>query len=317
LDLTDEQYAGQVALAPTNASFQDFVTVLRVQLGEDEAQAWLDGMAAGDPPTFDGNTAIVEAVGRGEVPMGLVNHYYAARALAEDPDLPVANHFFPEGDYGSTLLVTAGAIIEGTDDADAAAQLLDFLLSEEAQTYFSQETFEYPLASGVEPPEGVPPFHEVPNTRVDLSELDGGPPATPEMIDARRLTRWGPRRPSARRARRHRRRRRRGVHGTPALPGMADGHRRGGPRRPLRLAGHARAPAELPGAGDGDGPVRRRRRHRAGVADDPHRPAAAPALGDAGGAAAGVPLVRRCPGAHRRARARWAAGGAAGARRCR
>src|SRR5690606_16321628 len=77
LDLTDEEYAGQVALAPTNGSFQDFVTVLRVELGEDEAQAWLDGMAAGDPPTFDGNTAIVEAVGRGEVPMGLVNHYYA------------------------------------------------------------------------------------------------------------------------------------------------------------------------------------------------------------------------------------------------
>ncbi|MFO7281145.1 MAG: extracellular solute-binding protein [Thermoanaerobacterales bacterium] len=189
LDLTDEQYAGQVALAPTNASFQDFVTVLRVQLGEDEAQAWLDGMAAGDPPTFDGNTAIVEAVGRGEVPMGLVNHYYAARALAEDPDLPVANHFFPEGDYGSTLLVTAGAIIEGTDDADAAAQLLDFLLSEEAQTYFSQETFEYPLASGVEPPEGVPPFDEVPKTRVDLSELGGGLAATTEMIDASGLTR--------------------------------------------------------------------------------------------------------------------------------
>src|SRR5690606_22536105 len=242
LDLTDEQYAGQVALAPTNASFQDFVTVLRVQLGEDEAQAWLDGMAAGDPPTFDGNTAIVEAVGRGEVPMGLVNHYYAARALAEDPDLPVANHFFPEGDYGSTLLVTAGAIIEGTDDADAAAQLLDFLLSEEAQTYFSQETFEYPLAPGVEPPEGVPPFDAAPRTRADLLAPGVGLAGTAALSDARGLTRYGPGRPPARAARRHRRRRRRRVHGAPALPGMADGHRRGGPRRPLHLAGHARAP---------------------------------------------------------------------------
>ncbi len=189
LDLTDEEYAGQVALAPTNGSFQDFVTVLRVELGEDEAQAWLDGMAAGNPPTFDGNMAIVEAVGRGEVPMGLVNHYYAARALAEDPGLPVANHFFPDGDYGSTLLVTAGAIIDGTDNADEAEQLLEFLLSEEAQTYFSEETFEYPLAAGVEPPEDIPDFEEVPKTRVDMSELGGGLAATTEMIDASGLTR--------------------------------------------------------------------------------------------------------------------------------
>ena len=100
LDLTAPEYAGQVALAPTNGSFQDFVTVLRDQLGDDEAAAWLDGMAAGDPPTFDNNTAIVEAVGRGEVPMGLVNHYYAFRAKAENPDLPVENHYFPEATWG-------------------------------------------------------------------------------------------------------------------------------------------------------------------------------------------------------------------------
>src|ERR671910_538865 len=102
LDLTAAEYAGQVALAPTNGSFQDFVTVVRDQLGDDEAAAWLDGMAAGDPPTFDNNTAIVEAVGRGEVPMGLVNHYYAFRAKAEDPDLPVENHYFPDGDLSSS-----------------------------------------------------------------------------------------------------------------------------------------------------------------------------------------------------------------------
>src|ERR687897_758736 len=49
-----------------------FVSLLRDQLGEDEASAWLDGMAAGNPPTFNDNAAIVEAVARGEVPMGLV-----------------------------------------------------------------------------------------------------------------------------------------------------------------------------------------------------------------------------------------------------
>ena len=189
LDLTDATYAGQVAVAPTNGSFQDFVTVLRHELGDDEARAWLDGIAAGNPPTFDNNTAIVEAVGRGEVPMGLVNHYYAFRARAEDPDLPVENHFFPDGDYGSSLLVTAASVVEGTDAGDDAERLVEFLLSGEAQEFFSEETFEYPLAGDAPPNPALPPFEEISKTRVELDELGGGLEATTAMIDESGLNR--------------------------------------------------------------------------------------------------------------------------------
>jgi iron(III) transport system substrate-binding protein len=188
LELTAPEYAGRVALAPTNGSFQDFVTVLRDQLGDDQAAAWLDGMAAGDPPTFDNNTAIVEAVGRGEVPMGLVNHYYAFRAKAENPDLPVENHYFPAGDLGSTLLVTAASAIADTDMPDEATELIEFLLSPVAQQYFSEETFEYPLADGAEVNGALPPFDEISKTRVDLDELGGGLARTTAMIDQSGLT---------------------------------------------------------------------------------------------------------------------------------
>ena len=57
-------------------------------------------MAANDAPTYANNNAIVEAVGRGEIPMGLVNHYYNYRFLAEDPGLPSRNHRFADGDIG-------------------------------------------------------------------------------------------------------------------------------------------------------------------------------------------------------------------------
>jgi iron(III) transport system substrate-binding protein len=189
LDLTDPAYAGDVAVAPTNSSFQDFVTVLRHELGDDETLAWLEGMAANRPPTFDNNTAIVEAVGRGEVAMGLVNHYYALRATDADPGLTIENHFFPAGDLGSTLLVTAASIIEGTDMDDEAAQLIEFLLSPQAQRYFSDETFEYPLARGAEPHEVLPPFDRITTTRVDLDELGGGLGRTAQMIDESGLNR--------------------------------------------------------------------------------------------------------------------------------
>jgi iron(III) transport system substrate-binding protein len=188
LDLAGEQYAGRVAVAPGNASFQDFVTVLRTQVGEDEAERWLTAVADGDPPTFENNTAIVEAVGRGEVEMGLVNHYYAFVARSEDPDLPVENHFFAEGDYGSTLLVTAASIVAGTDKTDEARRLVEFMLSEEAQEYFSEETYEYPLAHDVQAQADLPDLAEVNPTRVDLGELGEGLEATTELIDASGLT---------------------------------------------------------------------------------------------------------------------------------
>ena len=90
LDLTDPAYAGRVAVAPGNGSFQDFVTAMRNELGDDDTLAWLEGMAANGAPNYPKNSAIVEAVGRGEVEMGLVNHYYNLRALEADPSVEVA-----------------------------------------------------------------------------------------------------------------------------------------------------------------------------------------------------------------------------------
>lgn len=182
LDLTDEEFAGRVGVAPNNGSFQDFVTAMRIELGEDVAAEWLQGMADNGSPTYSNNVAIVEAVTRGEVPMGLVNHYYLERALAEDPDLPGANHFFAEGDMGSLLITTATAIMAGTDQTEDARKLVEFLLSEEAQRYFSEETFEYPLASGVEPAETVPPLDEINKTTIDLDGLGGGLARTAALI---------------------------------------------------------------------------------------------------------------------------------------
>jgi iron(III) transport system substrate-binding protein len=189
MDLTDPEFAGQVGVAPTNGSFQDFVTVMRTEVGEEETEAWLSDMADAEQPDYSDNTSIVEAVGRGEVPMGLVNHYYAFKARDEDPDLPVENHYFGGGDYGSTLLVTAASVVEGSDRSDEARQLVEFLLGPEAQAYFSDETFEFPLASGAEPNEALPSFDEIDATRVDLSDLGGELEATSEMINQSGLDR--------------------------------------------------------------------------------------------------------------------------------
>jgi len=158
LDLTAPRFRGRVALAPTNGSFQDFVTAMRDIEGEEATAEWLRAMADNDAPTYANNNAIVEAVGRGEVAMGLVNHYYNHRFLAEDPGLPSRNHAFGPGDIGALVIPSSASVLAASDKTEQAEDLIAFLLSEEAQTYFAEETFEYPLARGVSAAEGVPPL---------------------------------------------------------------------------------------------------------------------------------------------------------------
>jgi len=183
-DLTDERFRGQVGVAPSNGSFQDFVTGMRETTSDEVAFDWLEGMAANDAPTYANNTAIVQAVGRGEVPLGLVNHYYNLRAVAEDPAAPSENYFFPDGDIGSLVITTAIGVLASTDDVAAADQFVQFMLGESAQTFFAEQTFEYPLAAGVDPYPGLPDLAVLGVATYDFDQLAGGLERTKELIDA-------------------------------------------------------------------------------------------------------------------------------------
>ena len=172
LDFTAPEWKGRLGWAPTNGSFQAFVTALRVLEGEDGARAWLEGIQANDVKVFDNNIAIVEAVAAGEIDAGFVNHYYLYQFLAEDPDFAAANKLYGGGDPGGLVNVAGVGIVDSADHTEAAAQLVDFLLSEEAQTYFAEETFEIPVADDVEPVEGVPSVDELTLPDLDLNQLD-------------------------------------------------------------------------------------------------------------------------------------------------
>ena len=182
LDLTDPKYAGKVGVAPTNGSFQDFVTAMRAEIGDEATLEWLEGMAANDSPNYQKNSPIVEAVGRGEIPMGLVNHYYNLRALEADPSVPSANYFLPADDLGSLVIVTGGAVLASSDAPRAGEQLLEFLLSERAQETFAAQTQEYPLLPGVAPPPGLPPLEGYAADTIDYDLLGDGLTGTIELI---------------------------------------------------------------------------------------------------------------------------------------
>jgi iron(III) transport system substrate-binding protein len=172
LDLTDERWRGRVGWAPTNGSFQAFVTAMRVELGDEETRAWLEQMIANDVQVYEKNSPIVEAAGRGEIEVGLVNHYYRYQLGAEAPALAAENHFFEGGDVGSLVNVAGVGVLQTTDQPQAADELVAFLLSDEAQEYFAAETYEYPLADGIAADERLPELASIETPELDLGNLE-------------------------------------------------------------------------------------------------------------------------------------------------
>ena len=171
LDFTDEEWSGRLGWAPTNASFQAFVTALRVERGDDVAREWLEGMVANDITVYEGNNPIVNAVIAGEIDAGFVNHYYLLRQKAEaSEELPAENYIHSDGDPGA-LINVAGAGVLATGSQELANAFVGYLLDSEAQQYFADETFEYPLIEGVEGDPGLVPLEEIETPDIDLSDL--------------------------------------------------------------------------------------------------------------------------------------------------
>jgi len=173
-DLTDPFWSGEVGIAPTNASFQSFVTGYRVAEGDDAARAWLEGMVDNDVESFEGNTPILDAVDDAVISAGLINHYYWYRKVAEAgaDAVPSRLAFLADGDPGALVNVAGVAPLAVTDQPEETAAFVEFLLSDEAQTYFAEQTFEYPLVTTVEPAADLPPLEDLQGPDIDLSDLD-------------------------------------------------------------------------------------------------------------------------------------------------
>ncbi|AMW26906.1 iron ABC transporter substrate-binding protein [Arthrospira platensis] len=169
-ELTQPKWRGRVGWAPTNGSFQSFVTAMRLVEGDAKTLEWLQAMRNNGAVVYRNNTAIVEAVGRGEVDMGLTNNYYLYRFLADDPNFPVAHHY-TRGDTGSLINIAGVAILDTARNAQDAQRFIQFLLTNNAQNFFARETKEYPLVEGIPAPERQLSIDQINPPRIDLANL--------------------------------------------------------------------------------------------------------------------------------------------------
>lgn len=170
---TDPSWKGRIGWPPTNGSFQAFVTALRLVEGEARAKEWLEAMMKNQPVVFKNNTSAVEGVAKGEVDVAFVNHYYLYQFLKEQGDgFKARNHVLTGGDVGAMINVSGAGILKTSKNQAAAAKLLEFLLSEEAQKMYAEGNKEYPLIKGVPASFDLTPLDQIKTPALNLSDLD-------------------------------------------------------------------------------------------------------------------------------------------------
>ena len=173
-ELTDPKWKGRVGWAPQNASFQAFVTGLRMLKGEQKAEEWLRGMKANSAKSYPKNTPIIQALASGEIDLGLPNHYYLFRFKKEDANFPVEQAFFKAGDPGNLVNVAGIGLLKTSSHSQEAHTFIQFLLSAKAQRFFVNEVFEYPVTDEVIPNVKLLPLDELLKLmpKLDLETLD-------------------------------------------------------------------------------------------------------------------------------------------------
>ncbi len=158
--LADPKWKGRLVIrASSNIYNKSLVASLVKNNGKKATAEWAKGVVANMARDPKGNDrAQIMAVAAGEADIAVANTYYLALMLSgnKGPEQQEAakkvKAFFPnQNDRGAHMNISCAALVKGAPNKANAIALVDFLLSPESQEHFTNNTFEFPMISGVSP----------------------------------------------------------------------------------------------------------------------------------------------------------------------
>jgi iron(III) transport system substrate-binding protein len=175
MDLANPQWQGKVGFAPGGADFQAIVGAVLELRGEDATRTWLQGLADGKA-IYQGNTAVMQAVDEGKIPLGIIYHYYWYKDQAESGAETghVKLHYFGNQDPGAFVSVSGAGVLASSKHAKEAQQLVNYLTSADGQRRLAGSTaLEYAVANGAASAGALPPLDTLGAPTVDPGSLNG------------------------------------------------------------------------------------------------------------------------------------------------
>ena len=175
LDLAQPEWKDKIAIPNSGSEYlQAGVSVIKATYGDDRTTQFLKGLKTNaGSQVYQKSSQIVEAVAKGQVAVGIVNHYYIYRHLAAQPTAPIAA-LMPdqqEGGMGAIMNVSGIGVTRASKHVDSAKLLIDFLVAQAGQKLFADLDKEYPLHPDVKADPALVDRHAFRAALVPLARL--------------------------------------------------------------------------------------------------------------------------------------------------
>jgi len=187
-DLVQPELQGRIGItSATNSSFVAGATVYLKALGETSVSAWFAGLKSNaQGEAYAKHSAIVRDVAAGRKDVGLVNHYYIFRHLAEHPEASIRMLLPDQGDdqIGLAWNTTGVAISRHSENMEAAERFVAFVASARGQEIYARQNHEYPVRTGIAVAAGLPERDSIKVADVPMTVLGDERDAVIKLIQA-------------------------------------------------------------------------------------------------------------------------------------
>jgi iron(III) transport system substrate-binding protein len=169
-DLGDPQFRGRLCLRTSNNEYNQSLVADRIaKYGEAETEQLLRSWMENDPQILGSDVDVLDAIAADRCDVGLTNHYYLARELAENPDFPVAPAWPDQDGAGAHANLSGVGLVEGAEHRDAAIRLMEFLTARQAQEQIV-ENGEFAANPDAPPAEHIRDWAGVATDPIDVEE---------------------------------------------------------------------------------------------------------------------------------------------------
>jgi iron(III) transport system substrate-binding protein len=187
-DLGDRRWRGRLCLRTSNNEYnQSLVADMIAKRGRDATERMLRSWMANEPRVLGSDVDVLEAIASGRCDVGLTNHYYLARILAEDADFPVAPAWPDQDGAGAHTNLSGVGLVKGSGHRDDAIALMEHLTAPDAQREIVANG-ELAVNPRVPPADQIRAWAEVNRDPIDVERAGA---LLPDAVELMQEVGWG------------------------------------------------------------------------------------------------------------------------------
>lgn len=157
-DLADPKWKGRICVRSSNSIYnQSLLASMIAAKGVTAAEQWAQGLVANFArPPNGGDRDQIKAVASGQCDVAIANTYYYAQMLyggdaAQKAAASKVKIFFPnQADRGTHINISGAGITTSAKNKDNAIKLLEYMVLDDAQRWYSTTNGESPVKRGIE-----------------------------------------------------------------------------------------------------------------------------------------------------------------------